>query len=60
MTNYNKASEIVKEALDRLESMEQKSLYQSEYVFARGINHSKYILESTYVKILELEDDTNV
>jgi hypothetical protein len=61
MQKFNcKASHIVLQTLDRLQIEEEKSLDHGDYVFARGIAQCKFLVESTYVQILSLENDENV
>jgi hypothetical protein len=53
----NKASEVIKNAMVEMNTLERISLEYEDYAYARGINRSKRVFEKVLIKILSLEND---
>jgi hypothetical protein len=52
-----KASQILEDALLEINSLERISMDYNDFVYARGIDRCKLVVEKALVKILTLEND---
>lgn len=52
-----KASQILEDALLEINNLEIISMDYNDYVYARGIDRCKLVVEKALVKILTLEND---